>query len=677
MKITMKLYLLVSFLFFSLVSCGNDKIHPEEDSGNLDFAYIMLKSEGMETAAALEVKDGKVLTNIQPLPESANLTASVLSFKLKSETAVLKLDETVLESGVTVVDLSGSMVLTVEGKGGARREFSVVLTKQSDIPSLTLISLADDTEKECPLFINDGTVSNMSALPGGINLKSVVFNYEISLSGYSLFTMDGKEVESGVTSVDATSEVLVALKASASDETLAEYTIKLIDSRNGINIRVYPSSVKHPYVGGGTSFAKYIGNVNNLTESEYDRFFRTMYGEVNMRYVQYYCPGRPSDYRENFDNIYRYFKEVRKHNDKIGFVYVTSKIPDDLCIDKEVNGETIKIMDIDREDIYIQIAQYMLDLMNDLYERCDGYTIEIISVANEPDFDKSWIWGKKDSGEGLGLMVQGAIPALRKLLKDPVANPHSLSCPKIMAPATISPNGCLTYLKSWQQNYTEGWNSVDIMATHQYSTKYGCDDETFKSIRALGNGRLFYQTEMHANKGDGWGDDFLASAPKVRAVISLGKLFASSVRSGVSSWFYFLANTTNSGTIPALLYTPANGNSFSTTKHYYAFKQLHNLQPYDNTYVIDFSGAPDDLQTVSFIVTGEDKIVVHMSNSSNEKRSVNVNLGSIVPEKMVLWETSASSEMQKKQEQILDSDIIHSVSFTVEPYSLTSVEVYF
>jgi hypothetical protein len=252
--------------------------------------------------------------------------------------------------------------------------------------------------------------------------------------------------------------------------------------------------------------------------------------------------------------------------------------------------------------------------------------VDILNVVNEPDFDKKFYFGQNGNTEkAVGLIFSQAVPKFKEMLNNPTLNTSNIKIPLIMGPSTLDPLQCLYYMRYLKQNYPTAWAQIDIVATHQYNN--GMNETALSTIGAEANGKPFFQSEMHTNRGDNLG--VLPIDEAHRGALSVAGLFGTAVRNGVSAWFFFENNYPNDYSPAGLLFVAWQSTNPVPYRHYYAFKQITSAQP-ANSNVVErlISNFPQSDVTV-FRKRGEDTIYVHASNFSGNARTININVEGI------------------------------------------------
>ncbi len=438
------------------------------------------------------------------------------------------------------------------------------------------------------------------------------------------------------------------------------------------SITIEAEDYQQLYQGGGVSYGLYKAHVWSMSETNQDKFFELLYKDIKMKYVQYYAKKNPADDPNEFDKVATFFNKASVHNDNLDLIFVTGTFPDDLTVTRTVNGSEKDVLDIDSSDIYDRVAEWMLAMINAMNDR--GTPIDYFSMANEPDYQKSWRWGYEDSKQGLGLMIESVIPKLEDLLEDNVKNPNNLTLPEIIAPSGIGPGGSRNFINHWIDNIPKAWDVIDVVGTHQYVS--GDNKVAFETIQSKLDGRGFIQTEQHTNKGDGLGS--LPISDPHRGILSLTSMFSTAVNSGVESWMYFVPNYPNTYHDGGLMQT-SWGGSPKPYKTYYAYKQLNSIQS-DSSSVVDHSIESDaKLRVVTFRKQDEDKVVMHIANADGESERLTIDVpktgsGNYGIKAMKVHLTDEDSNIELVKDVSYESSLAKAVVI-VPRYTLISVEL--
>jgi hypothetical protein len=248
----------------------------------------------------------------------------------------------------------------------------------------------------------------------------------------------------------------------------------------------------------------------------------------------------------------------------------------------------------------------------------------MLNVVNEPDFDKKYFYGiDGNTQKNVGLVFEKSVTKFKEMLNDPKLNTIGMvKNPIIMGPSTISPDGCLSYMRYFKANYPNVWKNLDIIAYHQYTNGKG--EDVLQNIANEADGKLIYQSEMHTNRGENITTS-LPIADELKGCLSLATIFGSSVRTGANSWFYFQTNYPNAYTPAGLMFIADKAAEAIPYKHYYAFKQLGSAQPFSSHRI----GALTDItgvDVVAFRKKGIDSLYLHASNFNGTAKTFTLEL---------------------------------------------------
>ena len=434
-------------------------------------------------------------------------------------------------------------------------------------------------------------------------------------------------------------------------------------------VSINASDFKQTYEGGGISYGLYKGHHWSMSTSNQEKFMKMMYGDVNMKYIQYYAKTHPKLDSTEFDRVARYVLDARKHRDDLEVVIVVDKYPSDMTVVRNVDHNNDgtptdeEVLNVDDPEVYDKVAEWMFEIMEYLHKK--GVQVDIFSMANEPDFWGRFVYGAPDAKDGLGLVVQNSVPKLKELVRDSTRNVDDLKMPQILAPSGIAPGGSLNFINHWIENYPIAYENLDIIGTHQYIG--GSNWRTLKDLSNKLEGRRFFQTEQHTNKGDGLGS--LNIEPFHRGVLSLHDMFAAAINNGVESWFYFVPNYPNTYHNGGL-FQVAWGGSPKPYKTYYGFKQLHMQPKYSKRLTrTGINGA----NTSVFRRPDQDIIYLHVSNNTGVEKEIDIEVISDGLrhgiKSIKAWQTDDVMDI----EQVLDKEYDVNqkiVNYTLPSYSL-------
>ncbi len=404
------------------------------------------------------------------------------------------------------------------------------------------------------------------------------------------------------------------------EEIITEEPDEVVIEKQKITLNT--EDYQHQFIGGGVSIGLFMGHHYSMNEAAQDKAIQMIAKDCNMKYLQDYIQIYPSDDPPYFDRRANYVKAAKSYRPEIEFSLVGNKFPDDLMIDQIVDGETLQVLNTDDPEIYNRLANWFFELFKGFHDR--GVSTEILNVVNEPDLDRKfrkYHYGLNgDTKEAVARIFKYAVPKFKEMLNDPAINTTNMPVPLIMGPSTISPNGCLDYMRFFKTEHPDVWDQIDIVAVHQYIN--GANEQVFRLIKNEAGEKPVYQSETHALKGDALG--FVTADRPLKAVLSLSNLFCTAVRNGVSSWWYFENNYPNEFHPGGLLSVPWAAPEPVPYKHYYAFKQLTSAQP-DSSHVITHeTGNNPNSEIIAFRKKGQDTVFVHFSNYSQDTKEVSI-----------------------------------------------------
>ena len=409
------------------------------------------------------------------------------------------------------------------------------------------------------------------------------------------------------------------------DPVTEEKPIKDNPVKNAQKIVLKAEDYKHQFIGGGVSIGLFLGHHYSMNATAQDEAIRLIAKDCNMKYFQDYIEIYPVDNPDYFDRRADYVKAAKVYRPELEFSLVGNKFPVDLMRDITVGSETLKALNTDDPEIYNKLANWWFQLFKGFQER--GVSTEILNVVNEPDLDRTFRkhhYGLNgDTKEAVSRIFKFAVPKFKAMLADPLINTLNMKVPLIMGPSTISPNGCLEYMAYFKTNHPDVWQGIDIIATHQYEN--GGNPQLFKNIVNQAEGKIFYQSETHALKGDALNLDAVFASRDLKAALSLSNLFSTAVNNGVSAWFYFQTNYPNVEVHPGgLLSIPWAAAKPTPYKHYYAYRELTSAQP-AASHVISFDIENDaDSQIIAFRKKDENTVYAHYSNYSAKAKDISI-----------------------------------------------------
>jgi hypothetical protein len=392
----------------------------------------------------------------------------------------------------------------------------------------------------------------------------------------------------------------------------------------GQSITVQADRYLHVFEGAGVSIGLYMGHHWSMNEANRDKAIRLINQDCNMQYLQDYVNVYPTGNEDYYDKRADYIKAAKVYQRNVKVSMVGNKFPTDLMRDTVIGGVVKPMLRTEDPLIYDKVANWYFQLFKGFKDR--GVEVDILNVVNEPDFDKKFYYGQNGNTEkAVGLIFSQAVPKFKAMLANAAVNTSNMKTPLIMGPSTLDPNQCLYYMRYLKQNYPSGWAQIDIVATHQYNN--GTNETMLSTIGAEANGKPFFQSEMHTNRGDNLG--VLPIDEAHRGALSVAALFGTAVRNGASAWFYFENNYPNDYTPAGLIFVAWQSTNPLPYRHYYAFKQITSAQP-ANSSVIErlISGFPQS-EVTTFRKKGEDTLYAHVSNFAGTARTINLNVEGI------------------------------------------------
>ena len=403
------------------------------------------------------------------------------------------------------------------------------------------------------------------------------------------------------------------------------YLILLINnSLFSQSITVQADRYLHVFEGAGVSIGLYMGHHWSMNEANRDKAIRLINQDCNMLYLQDYVNIYPADDPAYYDRRADYIKAAKVYQPKMKISMVGNKFPSDLMRDTVIGGVAKTMLKTEDPMIYDKVANWYFQLFKGFKDR--GVEVDILNVVNEPDFDKKYYYGQNGNTEkAVGLIFSQAVIKFKQMLNNAAINTSNMKVPLIMGLSTLDPNQCLYYMRYLKQNYPLGWAQIDIVSTHQYNN--GTNETMLRTIGAEAEGKPFFQSEMHTNRGDNLG--VLPIDEAHRGALSVAVLFGTAVRNGASAWFYFENNYPNEYTPAGLIFVAWQSANPVPYRHYYAFKQITSAQPaYSNVIERLVSNFPQG-EITTFRKKGEDTIYVHASNFAGNLRTINLNVEGI------------------------------------------------
>jgi hypothetical protein len=389
-------------------------------------------------------------------------------------------------------------------------------------------------------------------------------------------------------------------------------------------ITVQADRYLHVFEGAGISIGLYMGHHWSMSEPNREKAIQLVNRDCNMVYLQDYVNVYPTGNEDYYNKRADYIRAAKVYQPQGKVSMVGNKFPADLMRDTVIGGVTKTMLRTEDPLIYDKVANWYFQLFKGFKER--GVVVDILNVVNEPDFDKKFYFGQNGNTEkAVGLIFSQAVPKFKEMLNNPTLNTSNIKIPLIMGPSTLDPLQCLYYMRYLKQNYPTGWAQIDIVATHQYNN--GMNETALSTIGAEANGKPFFQSEMHTNRGDNLG--VLPIDEAHRGALSVAGLFGTAVRNGVSAWFYFENNYPNEYTPAGLLFVAWQSTNPIPYRHYYAFKQITSAQPVNSNVIERLVSNFSQSDVTVFRKRGEDTIYIHASNFSGNARALNINVEGI------------------------------------------------
>ena len=416
------------------------------------------------------------------------------------------------------------------------------------------------------------------------------------------------------------------------------------------NIEVTIDGYKHQFKGGGCQSTRYGTHFSSMSGTEQAQAWDFLFSDINMGCQQ---------------NAVRFGTEARKRNPDIAF---------SLYLGNAAVRDAKGRLDLTMPDVYKVLATNWFNSLQS--EHLAGRSVKIGRLLNEPD------WGeKKLSGalgypgnpqKGFALIIEQSVGRLVDMLANPAINTNGVPRPLCMFPNTLDAGQCTAYLTEIKKSaYPRAWGLVDIVSTHQYNN--GANVSVFNTIAAAAAGRWMIISEMYPNRGDSLGA--LPIDAETRSVLSLAQLISVPVNAGFNSWWYW--QTHYPGGHMGLLEIPWNGPA-NRDKHYWGFRQLTSLQPY-NSYVLTQSVT--DLGSVSVIAMREKSaphVTLSVANNEGSFKSAGIQLkrGSTVVTPYAYYQyLTDSNHNMTVSGPVLVAPGASTFDVGLEPYSLTTIRV--
>ena len=450
------------------------------------------------------------------------------------------------------------------------------------------------------------------------------------------------------------------------------FSVSLYAQKIGVIVNNY----KQVFEGAGTSIGLYIGHHFSQNQANQDKAIRMINEDLNVVYLQDYIDKYPEeDSSGYFDKRANYFKAAKAVRPESKVSLVFNNFPVNLCTPDSREKKHCEL-NVAHSSIYNEMANWYFQVLKGFKDR--GVDVDIINVVNEPDYKKGRHYGYDNEKKGVALIIKNSVPALRKMLENSALNPDGIQMPRIMAPSCLATGATLNWVDYFRKEEPEAWDLIDIVATHQYNG--GNDYNAIQKINSKLDGRLFYQSEMHAGRGDDIGqlEDILGK--EHYTALSFASLFASTVNNGLHSWWYFENNCPGEFHKACLMQVSWNGTPIPY-KQYYSFQMLTSTQPVNSHRIhrnlTDIGGN----SVVTFRHKDERIAYVNVTNYDDKKKSVSIELkknsGQVVGiQKIEGWVMDA----QKNREQNIDiyyDETAASYILNYPPYSVNTLKIWF
>ncbi len=428
------------------------------------------------------------------------------------------------------------------------------------------------------------------------------------------------------------------------------------------------------FEGAGISAGLYMGHHYSMpSAASRDSAVKFIAADLNMRYIQDYIDRWPADDPAYFDRRADYLKAAKAYRPDIQVSQVGNKFPADLMIDSVIGGISRKCLNTNDPAIYDKVANWYFLLFKAFKER--GVEIDILNVVNEPDYEKVYYYGPNgNTQQNVAFVYEKAAGKFLQMLADPLINTLQMKVPKIMGPSTISPQGCVDYIRYFKTNYPNVWNMIDIVAYHQYIN--GVNVGALANVKTEAGGKPVYQSEMHTNRGDNLGT--LPISDEVRGCISLASLFGNSLRTGCNSWFYFQTNYPNTYTPAGLLSIPWMAPEPIPYKHYYAFQQLTSTQPINSNVLEHIKSNLPTVDIVCLRKMNTDSVYVNASNLSGTAVTMTVSVQSLTaPYGITKYQMRTTNDLLNNQAALVQEFPVPAGQFsvTLSPYSVNTFTI--
>lgn len=438
-------------------------------------------------------------------------------------------------------------------------------------------------------------------------------------------------------------------------------------------ITVQADRYLHVFEGAGVSIGLYMGHHWSMNAANREKAIQLVNRDCNMLYLQDYVNVYPTGNEDYYNKRADYIKAAKVYQPLMKVSMVGNKFPSDLMRDTVIGGVAKTMLRTEDPLIYDKVANWYFQLCKGFKDR--GVEVDILNVVNEPDFDKKFYFGQNGNTErAVGLIFSQAVPKFKDMLNNRSINTSNMKVPLVMGPSTLDPTQCLYYMRYLKQNFPIAWQQIDIVATHQYNN--GMNETALRTISAEADGKPYFQSEMHTNRGDNLG--VLPISDPHRGALALAGLFGSAVRNGVSAWFYFENNYPNDYTPAGLLFVAWQSTDPTPYHHYYTFKQITSAQPaYSSVLERLVSGFPQSDVTV-FRKRGEDTLYVHASNFAGTARVVNINIEGINATykiKNYNVRTTDGTRLDATSPPVFFTEPVAQFTYTLNPYSVNTFKI--
>lgn len=443
---------------------------------------------------------------------------------------------------------------------------------------------------------------------------------------------------------------------------------------NAQSIQINADNYQQVFEGAGISAGLYMAHHWSMTtEAGRDQAVRYIMKDCNMMYLQDYINIYPKDNTAYFERRVNYIKACKKYQPNLKISLVGNKFPKELLTEITAEGALRTCLNTNDKDIYIKVAEWYFSLFE--HFKKNGIEVEILNTVNEPDYDKKYFYGiDGNTQRNVALVFEKAVGHFFTMLADAKLNKLGIKKPKIMGPSTISPEGCVNYLKYFKANYPDVWKMIDIVAYHQYIN--GTDNTQLNALKAEAEGKLIYQSEMHTNRGDVIGTP--AITEELRGCLSLGSLFGNSIRTGANTWFYFQTNYPNDYTPAGLLSTIWQSPAPKAYKHYWAFKQLTSAQPVNSNVIETKNTGLSAIDVVAFRKKDTDTLYLHCTNVNNAVRNITINVAGLGQNYKIAYLQQRVTDATKNDENLSPELLLVpaiQTQISLPPFSVNSFKI--